>query len=215
MKKFLNIGLKVALLVALIIPAIAIQFLVDTPFVIQLQTYVQNYWWLYVSAIFFLKMISIIYPPLPGAAFTVSAIPFVGWQVAYIVDVLAGLTGASVAYVLGSKYGRSLLLWSIGEKMTHKIESIQLKKKNQIETFVMLRTASGGILSDGLAWGASLIGFSYSAFAIGYVVSHLITTMPIFYLLSTSVSVDSWIIAFSLAVLAWIGIYTFKGRYFE
>jgi uncharacterized membrane protein YdjX (TVP38/TMEM64 family) len=161
------------------------------------------------------KSISIVYPPLPGAVLTMGSIPIVGWQRAYLVDIFGSSFGATAAYFLGRKYGVKLLRWAVGEKIANKVLGVKIKKRNQVETTFMLRLASGGILSDGLAWGASLIGLRYPAFIIGYLMSHLLTTLPIFYFLSVSIELKSWIVAIPAAVIAWFLIYKLKGRYFE
>jgi hypothetical protein len=71
------------------------------------------------------------------------------------------------------------------------------------------------MLSDGLAWGGSLLGFRFIPFFFGYIVSHLITTLPVFFILSLSSQVKSWIIFIPLVIIAWLLIIKFKGRYFE
>ncbi len=103
----------------------------------------------------------------------------------------------------------------VGQPLTEKIRHTQLKRTNQVEAAIVLRFATGGLLSDGLAWGASLIGFRYKSFIVGYLISHIITTLPIFYLVGVSMSFDSWIAVAAVAITAWLVMYKFKGRYFE
>lgn len=177
--------------------------------------FIQQHLMLYLLALFIAKSLSVVYPPLPGVALTLASIPLIGWELAYAVDILGGATGATISFALGKKYGYSLLRRMVGDKITDKIAGIRLKEKNQVEAAVFFRLAAGGLFSDGLAWGSGLIGFRYGPFIIGYAISHLITTLPIFYLLAISISLNSWLIFATLAVLAWLFIYRFKGRYFE
>ena len=122
---------------------------------------------------------------------------------------------ATVSYFLGKKYGYTILKKVVGKFLADKIRAIKLKQRNQIEAALFLRFASGGLLSDGLAWGASLIGFRYVPFITGYIVSHFATTLPIFYLISASISYHSWLIGGVGVIVAWMILYRFKGRYFE
>ncbi|HYD35742.1 MAG TPA: VTT domain-containing protein [Vitreimonas sp.] len=215
MTKILDVVTKIILVTALIFPALLLQVAAQSPWVLSLQASVQSYWPLYILAILSLKIFSIIYAPLPGSAFTLAALPFLGWKTAYALDIVGGTIGVSIVFFLGRKYGYTLIKKIIGEAVADKVRSIKLKDRNQVEASIFLRFALGGMLSDGLAWGASLIGFKYMPFITGYFLSHLVTTLPVFYFLGAAISFNSWIIFASAAVVAWMVVYTFKGRYFE
>jgi uncharacterized membrane protein YdjX (TVP38/TMEM64 family) len=161
------------------------------------------------------KAASIVYPPLPGIILTLAMIPILGWQKAYIVELIGSLLGVTVAYWLGSKYGEKLIKWIAGETLLKKIKAVKLKSGNQFEAAFVLRTASGGALSDTLAWGASLIGLRYWPYLLGHLANHVIATFPIFLLLGLSIKLHSWLIALPVMVLAWFIIWRFRGRYFE
>ena len=192
-----------------------VQLASQSEIVISLSSTVQSHLPLYLVALLILKTSSIVYPPLPGVVLTLASIPLIGWERAYFIDITGSTIGATISFFLGKKYGSSILTRVIGKSLADKIVSVKLKQKNQIEAAIFLRFASGGMLSDGLAWGASLIGFKYPPFIIGYVISHVITTLPVFYLVAASISFDSWIVVASVAILAWFIIFKFKGRYFE
>jgi uncharacterized membrane protein YdjX (TVP38/TMEM64 family) len=161
------------------------------------------------------KAASIIYPPLPGIILTLAMIPILGWQKAYVVEIIGSLLGVSAAYFLGRKYGEKLIKWIAGEKLLKKIKSVKLKPGNQFEAAFVLRTASGGALSDTLAWGASLIGLRYWPYLFGHLANHILATFPIFLFIGLSIKLHSWLIAIPVMVLAWFIIWKFKGRYFE
>jgi uncharacterized membrane protein YdjX (TVP38/TMEM64 family) len=211
-KVFLKIVVVILLLVA--VPLVFTKVL-QLPFFIQLMETVKEYLIPFVCLLLVLKTVSIVYPPLPGGVITMGAIPFIGWELAYAVDIIGSTTGALTAYFLGKRYGKRILQWVLGEGLTNKITSLKVKEKNQIEAAFVLRVASGGMLSDGLAWGASLIGLRAVPFTIGYVSSHVITTLPIFYLVSVSTKFDSWILIAPIVGLAWLAMYKLKGKYFE
>lgn len=161
------------------------------------------------------KAMSIVYPPLPGIILTVAMIPILGWQKAYIVELTGSLIGVTVAYGLGDKYGEELIKLIAGKGLFKKIKAVKLKSGNQFEAAFVLRTASGGVLSDVLAWGASLIGLRYWPYLLGHLANHLLATLPIFLLLGFSIKLQSWLIAVPVMILAWWLIWKFKGRYFE
>jgi uncharacterized membrane protein YdjX (TVP38/TMEM64 family) len=170
---------------------------------------------LFLFCMVLLKTASIIYPPLPGVVLTLGVLPLVGLKWAYGVEIIGSILGASSAYFLGKRYGVRLLTWVLSEELTNRILKVRLKPGNQVEAAVMLRFAAGGALSDGLAWGASLIGLRYIPYITGHVISHVVTTLPIFYLIAASVQIHTWLVLVPAAVLAWYLLYRLKGRYFE
>lgn len=150
--------------------------------------FAQSHVMAYLFVLLILKIMGIIYPPLPSAVFTITAIPLIGWKLAYVMDILGSAIGATSAYYLGKKYGECILKKVIGITLSNKIRAIKLKQKNQLESAIVLRLASGGLLSDGLAWGASLIGFTYVPFIAGYLISHIATTLPVFFLITRTIT---------------------------
>lgn len=162
-----------------------------------------------------IKAASIVYPPLPGVVLTLAMIPVFGWQKAYLVELVGSLIGVTVAYWLGERFGERLIVWLVGEKIMAKIKTVKLRSGNQVEAAFVLRTASGGALSDALAWGASLIGLRYWPYLMGHLANHILATLPIFLLLGFSIRLQTWLIAAPVIILAWLLIWKFKGRYFE
>lgn len=169
----------------------------------------------FLAAIFLGKAVSIVYPPLPGNIITLAAIPVAGWAWAYAADIAGSALGVTISYFLGQQYGTPILRWAVGDKLTDRITAIKTKSRHQVIAAFILRTGTGGILSDGLAWGASLIGFRFPAFITGHLLSHLVTTLPIFYLLGISLSINSALIVIPTVISSWILIYIFKGKFFE
>lgn len=161
------------------------------------------------------KAASIVYPPLPGIILTVALTPILGWQKAYAVELAGSLLGVTAAYWLGYKYGEKLIRWIAGEVLLKKIKAVKLKPGNQVEAAFVLRTASGGVLSDALAWGASLIGLRYWPYLLGHLVNHVVATLPLFFLIGLSIQLHTWLMAIPVMIFGWFIIWKFKGRYFE
>lgn len=214
MKTTKSLLYKIFLILILLIPAIALQFAGGEDLMIKIINHVQQNLVLYLFSLFFIKMIGIVYPPLPGAILTLSAVPFVGWKLAYMVDFLGSVTGVFISFYLGKRYGFSFLEKLVGKNTVEKIRKIKVKKNNQIESAFMLRVAFSAF-SDGLAWGAGLIGFKASSFITGYALSHLVISLPIFYLVGFSTTAHSIILFFIIILISWFVLYKFKGRYFE
>jgi len=161
------------------------------------------------------KAASIVYPPLPGIILTLAMVPILGWQKAYAVELAGSLLGVTSAYWLGYKYGEKMIKWIAGDKLLAKIKAVKLKPGNQFEAAFVLRTASGGALSDTLAWGASLIGLRYAPYLFGHLANHVLATLPLFVLVGWSVKVHSWLLIGPVMLIAWLLVWKFKGRYFE
>lgn len=215
MSKLYSLLTKLVLLTLFLLPMVLLQLWAKTESVHQLIEVIHRYLPLFLIALMLTKAASIVYPPLPGVVFSLTAIPLVGWELAYLIDMLGSLLGATASYFFGQKYGLSILRRVLGSALTTRITNVKLKPINQIEAAVMLRLAAGGLLSDGLAWGASLIGFRFSSFIVGYAISHVLTTLPVFYALSASLSLHSWALFLAVALVSWLIIFKFKGRYFE
>lgn len=206
---------RITVIIILIIPAFIISYIVQLEGFERVVSVIQSNLAMYLCGLFLLKSASIVYPPLPGTAVTLASIPVIGWEWAYAVDIFGSTLGASCAFFFGKRYGLHLIRSLMGVRMVKKITSFKLKQRNQIEASIMLRFATGGILSDALSWGAPLIGFSYAKYIVGYVISHLMTSFPVFYLLGIAVSFHSWIVLLIAMILAWGIMYKCKGRYFE
>ena len=206
---------KIVLLVLFLLPMILLQLWAKTESVHQLIEVIHLYLPVFLLVLMLAKAASIVYPPLPGVVMTITAIPLVGWELAYLIDMIGSLVGASASYFMGKNYGVRILQRVLGSALTTRITNVKLKPIHQIVVAIMLRLAAGGLLSDGLAWGASLIGFRFRSFIVGYAISHALTTAPVFYALSASLSLHSWALFLAIALVSWLIIFKFKGRYFE
>lgn len=207
--------LRSVVVVAFVVPIIGYGYLIETGTLESATHTVQDNLILYSLFIIFLKLISIVYPPLPGSLWTAGSIPLVGWELAYLMDLLGSSIGATAAFFLGKKYGRALVRVLVGETILSRLERLKIKPNRQVEAAFFSRIAAGGIFSDGLAWGASLVGFRWRSFIIGYVLSHVLTSAPVFYMIGSSIQLDSWHII-AVVSLVMIGVlYYFRGRYFE
>ena len=206
---------KIALIIIILSPGILLQVLYFSDYLNFIRFFLEANILFYLPLTLITKIMGVIYPPFPGTLMTFSAVPLIGWETAYFIDILGSFIGASTSFFLGKKYGYKLMLIFLGDRLVDKIKKIRLKKHNQIEASIILRFASIGILSDGIVWGASTWGFRYATFIIGYMIAHLVTTLPLFILLGVSVSFSSWVVTIVIGIIAWGLLYQLKGRYFE
>jgi len=92
-KKILS---KFGFIFLFILPAIIIQQMSQSEIFLNIARTVQSHIAVYFLALFVLKALSIIYPPLPGVIFTIASIPLIGWKLAYFADILGSSFGATV-----------------------------------------------------------------------------------------------------------------------
>lgn len=173
---------------------------------------------IYLPILLIIKIVSIVYPPIPGGLFTLGSVPIIGWQPAFIVDFIGSITGASLAYYLGKKYGYDLLSKLFDKGTIDKIKTVKVKKHREIESVFVMRILSGGLIVEALCYGAGLVNIRYRSFLIGFLLSHLLIGLPAFMLFDTvmaSINLKSIIVN-----IMWIFIFVFilrklRGRYFE
>lgn len=169
---------------------------------------------LYSIILYLIKVIGIIWPPLSGGIFTLASIPFLGWQLAFFLDFIGSLTGGSIAYYLGKKYGYVFLNKVFGTDIVEKIKRIKIKKGKEIEAIFMYK-ALFGIIIEAIYYGAGVLRVNFVKFSIGSILGHLIIGIPSFYLANNLFSGKDIISTVILTILAIIFVTKTKGRYFE
>ncbi|MBI5358232.1 hypothetical protein HZB69_01210 [Candidatus Amesbacteria bacterium] len=92
-----------------------------------------------------LKVLGIVWPPLPGGILTLDAIPFIGWFPAYLVDFFGSTVGSSVAFLIGRKYGYPFLQKLFDESTIDKIKHLKIKPHREIEAVTALRIFIGSL----------------------------------------------------------------------
>lgn len=168
---------------------------------------------LYISILVLVKVVSIVWPPLPGTIFTLGSIPVLGWFQAYVADMAGGLTGASLAYYLGRKYGHSFLKKIFDEKTIAKIYRIKIVKNKELEAIFFIRLFTG-LVSEAISYGSGLTGIKYRNFFLATLLVYLLF-MPLFYFAGSIFSGEN-ILPYAIVILAMGALfYKLRGRYFE
>ena len=161
-----------------------------------------------------LKIAGVVYPPLPGSIFTLSAIPIIGWREAYIAEFTGSVIGASISYFLARKYGLTLVNKIFGETAVEKLQKIKIKKENELEAIVILRIIGGNIIEI-INYGAGLLGISYGSFLLASIIAHPIVGIPIYFSAGKIFEGKNLTLYSTFIFLGIMLLYKFRGRYFE
>lgn len=168
---------------------------------------------LYFLFLILVKILAILWPPLPGSLFTLGSIPAIGWELAYLADLVGSIIGSSGAFFIGKKYGFKLLRKFFDASTIEKIKNTKIKKGKELEAVIVLKLLYSSV-GEMISYGAGLIGISYSKFMIGSLITYQLN-MPIFFLVSKALEGKLLIINVITILLAILLFYKFKGRYFE
>lgn len=179
------------------------------------ESWVQRNFFLYFVTIVIIKILAIIWPPIPGGIFTLGSIPVLGWQYAYLADLVGNLTGSSIAYFLGKRYGENILQKFFDESTIAKIQRIKIKKHREIEAVFVLKAFMGSVVVEALSYGAGLLGIKFKNFFAGSILSHFVIALPFFYLVNNVVKGEYVYITIILFLAGAIILWEWRGRYLE
>lgn len=160
-----------------------------------------------------IKMIGIVWPPIPGGLFTIGSVPVIGWQNAYLAEVIGGLAGATIAHHLGGKYGYKFLKKLFDEPVIERIKKVKIAKNKEVEAIFILRLFTGSI-SEAVSYGAGLLGVKYRNFIFGTIIAYIFL-IPIFYLANNIFSGKNILLNGALVLTLGFLFYKLRGRYFE
>ena len=175
--------------------------------------WVQQNLLLYFLFLLFIKILGILWPPLPGGLFTLGSIPAIGWELAYIADLVGSIIGSSGAFFIGKKYGSKLLRRFFDSSTIEKIQNVKIKKDKEFEAVIVLKFVYSSV-GEVVSYGAGMLGISYSKFIIGSFLAWQIN-MPVFFMAGKALEGKLLIINVITIVFAILLFYKLKGRYFE
>jgi uncharacterized membrane protein YdjX (TVP38/TMEM64 family) len=162
-----------------------------------------------------IKIIGIIWPPLPGAVFTLASVPFLGWFLAYLLDLIGSLIGSSIAFWLGKKYGFPFLRKLFGDGLVKRIKKFKVKPRREIESVFLLRTLGGGVLLEMVSYASGLLSISYRNFLIGSILSHILIGIPIYYFVGSLLDGRNILVTVFSGIVIVLLFFKFKDRYLE
>lgn len=186
-----------------------------TSYFLNLDTWIKSNMVLYTASLFLVKIAGILWPPISGGIFTLASIPFLGWEMAFMIDMAGSTVGGTIAYMLGKKYGFPFLNKILDTRIVEKIKSVKIKNGKEIEAVFVYRLLFGSVIVEAIYYGAGVLNIHFGKFLVGVTLSHLLIGIPIFFLANSIFSGANIILTISLAVIALIFIIKTKGRYFE
>jgi uncharacterized membrane protein YdjX (TVP38/TMEM64 family) len=161
-----------------------------------------------------IKIVGIVWPPIPGGLLTLGAIPILGWLPAYLSDLAGSLIGSSIAYYIGLKWGKSFLLKIFDQSIINKIEQIKIREKHELELVFFTRIFGGNII-EAICYGAGVLKIPFHKFLLGTILSHITVVLPFYYFASSIFSGQKIYINILIAIGALIFISIFKKRYLQ
>lgn len=169
----------------------------------------------YMLLLVLLKIIAVIWPPIPGGLLTLGSIPIIGPTSAFAADLIGGLIGSAFAYMLGKKYGYSFLNKLFDEDIITKIKTFKINHKREIEAIILIRAFTLSI-SEAVSYGAGLIGIRLRNLILGNIISSIIV-LPYFFIWEGVLNFNFRNIIYNLLIMlpTFIIFYKFKGRYLE
>ena len=170
---------------------------------------------LFIVSLFFYKTLGILWPPIPAGLFTLVAIPFIGWKTAYFVDLFGSISGGSIAYLVGRKFGYKILGKIFDSSIVEKIKRIKIKKGREIEAVFVYRLLLGSTILEAIYYGAGTLKVNYWKFLIGATLSHPVVGVPSFLLAENIFLGKNLVVIIILSIVALVFVYKTKGRYFE
>lgn len=202
-------------LVLLVVSFLGYIYFTKTPQFAIFFTWSQSHLYVFVPLLLFLKILGIVYPPLPSAIFTLGAIPIIGWLPAYLIDFSGSAIAGSIDYYLGKKYGLSFLSKIFDEETIANIKKIKIKPGREIESVFVLRVLIGGVVLEAVYYGAGLLKIPFTKFLIGALLSHVILGLPTFLLSEAIFQGRNILVSVVMGAIAIFLVYKLKGRYFE
>lgn len=191
---------------------------INSPYFEELKNWSQDNLILYIIILLLLKIIGIIWPPIPGGVLTLASIPIIGWKLAYLTDLMGSIIGSSGAFFIARKWGWKFLEKIFDSSILEKIKNVKIKKQREIETIFLMRFL-GGTIIEVVCYGAGILGIGYRNYLTATVLSHLPIGIPLFYLagnvLSDVLSRNGAIMSFIFLCFAVFLFYKLKHRYFE
>lgn len=179
------------------------------------KNWAQNNALLFFFTLVIIKIIGIVWPPVPGGIFTLGAIPVFGWLPAYLADFSGSLIGSSLTFFLGKKYGYPFLKKIFDERTIEKIKSVKIKKDKEVESIFVLRVLSGSIFLEAICYGAGLFNVKFINFFVASLLSHVVVGVPVYYFAKNIVSSDNIFLNIVSLIIVVLIFWKLKGRYLE
>lgn len=187
----------------------------NSPYFSPLYVWAQQYFIVLVLLIISVKVIGIIWPPLPGGLVSMALIPLIGFIPAYLADLTGSLMGSAVGYFIGKKYGKSLIEKIAGEGIAEQASRLKIKEGKEMEAIIVLRVIGAAVLVEAVSFGSGMLKIDFRKFLIATFISHLIVVLPAFYIYSRIYQIQNSQFLAAILLLSIPLLWKLKNRYFE
>lgn len=213
--KQLRYGSQFAILLAVFVFSLAAySYFVGTPYFDVFEQWAQQNYWNLVIFLVVLKIIGIIWPPLPGVVPLIGAIPVIGWFPAFLIDTIGYMIGSVIAYYLANHYGTDVIRKLFGQAGVAEVEKFKIRPERELEAIVLMKIFGGGI-GEFISYAAGLTKVKLKNFILGSIIASVVVGIPLFYYFNFALSQNN--LLFSLVPLG-VGIllfYIMRRRYFD
>jgi len=190
-------------------------WLVNQPFTQQIDSFAQLHRYWLIIILILVKILGLVWPPLPGGIFNLAIIPFLGWETAYIIDLIGTIIGAGICYAVAYRWGYTILEKILDEDTIHTISEVKVKNHRQAEFSFVATVVSRFLMTEISYYAAGILKLDFYKFMFGAIASHLLIGIPSYYLTNMMFETKS----LYLGLVAWIIIIPIwlnqKDRYFE
>jgi uncharacterized membrane protein YdjX (TVP38/TMEM64 family) len=205
----------ILVLVASVASFVIYIWFLKTPYFVPILEWCHSNYWLLMAMIVLLKVIGIIWPPLPGGLAAIAVIPIVGFFPAYLADLVGSMIGCSIVYFLGKWYGHEFLAKVLGIELANQAEKLKIREGREYEAFFAFRALAGGVFVELVSYSAGLTHMKFNRFFFATLISHAVVSLPIFFLYGLLYSTQSaYIMTLSMIITLPI-LWKIRGRYFE
>lgn len=205
----------ILLAAAFLVTVLAYLWFSKTPAFIEFSNWSRQNLILFSITLFLIKVLGIVWPPIPGGILTLGAIPIVGWPLAYLIDLAGSVVGCSIAFYLGKRYGLKFLNKIFDQSSLEKIKKLNIRKDREIEAVAVLRILTGSTISEAVCYGAGLLGVKYQNFFIGSTAVHLLFGIPSYYFAGNLFEGKNFIVNGIIVLISIPIILKLRKRYLE
>ncbi len=212
--KLRNASQFALILAVFILSLVGYAYFVTTPYFAVVESWAQSNFWTLVVFLLILKIVGIIWPPLPGVVPLIGAIPIIGWPAAFFIDLVGYMIGSIIAFYLARKYGLKIIKKLFGNVGVNSVKKIRIKPHRQLEAITLMKIFGGGI-GEFISYAAGITNIKFYNFFWGSVMSSVVVGIPLFYFFDFALSQNNLLFALVPLGFGAILFYLLRQRYFD
>lgn len=166
--------LKLTIFIAIGIGAIVVGIKIDPE---QLRQQIQQFGIWASVAIFCLRFTSVIFPALPGTAYSIFAGSLLGFIPGLITICLADLCSCSLSFCLSRQYGRESIAKLVGDRFMKRVD--RLSQKHLENNFFLMTGCLMTGFFDFVCYAVGLTKTPFKQFFLALVISIIVSNIPI------------------------------------